>query len=141
MGTLKDKHLIWNSLSTAVVVGLHASAGLRWGSVSVDVPDGDQLKYRLLYTIKDQETSFFLKGPTWVSRLVEVYQDSMSEESGDPVAGRRRGHSSQWSSVDSQVADRASGALGEAGRAGRASGEMSAPAAGMGSVGLGSLAG
>ena len=89
LGTLKDKHLIWNSLSTAVVVGLHASAGLRWGSVGVDVPDGEQLKYRLL---GDQKTSFFLKGPTWVSRLVEVYQDSMSEESGDPVAGKRRGH-------------------------------------------------
>ena len=41
----KDKHLIWNSLSTAVVVGLHASAGFRWGSVGVDVPGGEQLKY------------------------------------------------------------------------------------------------
>ena len=43
--------------------------------------------------------------------------------------------------MDSQVADRASGALGEAGRAGRASGEMWEPAAGRASVGLGSLAG
>ena len=48
--TSKDKHLIWNSLSTAVVVGLHASAGLRWGSVGVDVPDGEQLKCRLHFT-------------------------------------------------------------------------------------------
>ena len=45
LGTLKDKHLIWNSLSTAVVVGLHASTGLRWGSVGVDVSDGEKLKY------------------------------------------------------------------------------------------------
>ena len=76
-----------------------------------------------------------------MSRLVEVYQDSMSEESEDPVAGRRRGHLSQWSNVDSQVAGRVSGALGEEGRGGRGSGEMSAPAADMGSVGLGNLAG
>ena len=76
-----------------------------------------------------------------MSRLVEVYQDSVSEESEDPVAGRRRGHWSQWSNVDSQVAGRVSGASGEEGRAGRASGEMWEPAAGRGSEGLGSLAG
>ena len=76
-----------------------------------------------------------------MSRLVEVYQDSMSEESGDPVAGGRRGHWSQWSNVDSQVAGRVSGALGEEGRGGRGSGEMWAPAAGRASAGLGSLAG
>ena len=50
LGTSKDKHLIWNSLSTAVVVGLHASTGLRWGSVGVDVPEGEKLKYRILFT-------------------------------------------------------------------------------------------
>ena len=55
MGTSKDKHLIWNSLSTAVVVGLHAGAGLRWGSVGVDVPDGEKLNYRLLYIRGDQK--------------------------------------------------------------------------------------
>ena len=70
-----------------------------------------------------------------------MYQDLMSEESGDPVVGRRRGHWSQWSNVDSQVAGRVSGALGEEGRGGRGSGEMWASAAGRGSVGLGSLAG
>ena len=70
-----------------------------------------------------------------------MYQDSMSEESEDPVVGRRRGHSSQWSNVDSQVAGRVSGALGEEGRGGRGSGEMWAPAAGRASAGLGSLAG
>ena len=43
--------------------------------------------------------------------------------------------------MDSQVAGRVSGALGEEGRGGRGSGEMWEPAADMGSVGLGSLAG
>ena len=76
-----------------------------------------------------------------MSRQVEVCQDSGSEESGDPVAGKRRGHWTQWSNVDSQVAGRVSGALGEEGRGGRGSGEMWASAAGRGSVGLGSLAG
>ena len=50
LGTLNNKHLIWNSLSTAVGVGLHAGARLQWGSVGVDVSDGEKLKYRILYT-------------------------------------------------------------------------------------------
>ena len=58
LGTSKDKHLIWNSLSTAVVVGLHAGAGLRWGSVGVDVPGGEQLKYRISYTNRGSKDLF-----------------------------------------------------------------------------------